>query len=74
MRPGQDKLTLTTVVEWVRGTLARHKAPIRVFWVGAGETIPEYPVTGSGKIRKDILQAVGNGLIAAEDPSRASKL
>lgn len=75
MRPGQSKLSLVTVVDWVRGTLARQKAPIRVFWVGPGEAIPEFVVTGTGKIRKDVLQNIGNKLIEEDTRSlRTSKL
>ncbi|PGH09908.1 hypothetical protein AJ80_07618 [Polytolypa hystricis UAMH7299] len=73
IRPGQKKPSLGALVEWVRGALARHKAPVRVFWVGAGEPIKEYPVTGSGKIRKEILREIGNGLIIPST-SRTSKL
>ncbi len=66
LRPGfgpDQKPTLRQVAEWVRETLAHQKAPSHLFWVGPGEeALQQYPVTGSGKIRKEILREMGNRL------------
>lgn len=63
MRPGHKKPDLEELKVWVRGALARHKSPVAVFWVGEAETIKEYPVTGTGKIRKEILREIGNQMV-----------
>ncbi|CAH0019802.1 unnamed protein product [Clonostachys rhizophaga] len=62
--PNQTKPTLEQLKFWVRETLGRHKAPVRVFWVGNGESITQYLVTRSGKIRKEILREAGNKMIS----------
>lgn len=53
LRPNQTKPKLEELKSWVRETLGRLKPPVRVFWVGNGESITQYPVTGSGKIRME---------------------
>ncbi|CAG9988730.1 unnamed protein product [Clonostachys byssicola] len=73
LRPNQTKPTLEELKSWVRETLGRHKAPVRVFWVGNGESITQYPVTGSGKIRKEVLREFGNKMISLST-APASKL
>lgn len=57
-----EKPSLKEIRRWVRKVLAPQKAPRYVFWVGAREAIKEYPVTGSGKVRKDILRSIAEGL------------
>lgn len=64
VRPGHQKLSLEDIQAFTRETLGRQKAPVRVFWVGSSEAIKEFPVTGSGKIRKEILREMGNKMIA----------
>jgi long-chain acyl-CoA synthetase len=51
-----ERPSLQEVQEFVRKKLARHKAPIHVFWLEPGE---EFPKTGSGKIQKHILRRMG---------------
>ncbi|KAH8892327.1 acetyl-CoA synthetase-like protein [Thozetella sp. PMI_491] len=62
VRPGQQKPYQDDVVAWVREELGRHKAPKHIIWVGKGEAVEDYPITGSGKIRKDLLREMGNRL------------
>jgi acyl-CoA synthetase (AMP-forming)/AMP-acid ligase II len=50
-RPG-----LKEVQMWVRKVLGRHKAPIKVFWLGE-DYREDVPLTGSGKIKKFELRA-----------------
>lgn len=54
--------------------LGRHKAPQYTFWVGPGEYIAEYPVTGSGKIRKEVLREVGNKMIEGASAAPMARL
>lgn len=51
------------VRSWVRQSLARHKAPKHVFWVGDDEVVRDYPKTGSGKHQKHLLRDIGHALI-----------
>jgi mevalonyl-CoA ligase len=60
LRPGSGKVPLEDLRQWVQLRLGRHKAPVHVFWVEKGEAIEEFPLTGSGKIRKDILRGLVN--------------
>lgn len=46
LRPGLEE-----VQKWVRKVLGRHKAPVKVFWLGR-DLLGPIPLTGSGKIRK----------------------
>ncbi|KAF7181263.1 hypothetical protein CNMCM7691_000481 [Aspergillus felis] len=62
-RPGHDRPSLAQVKDWVRGGLGRHKAPEFIWWVGPHDPISQYPATGSGKIRKDILREMGNAMV-----------
>lgn len=62
-----DKPSLDEIRAWVRQVLAPQKAPSYVFWVGPDEAVPEYPVTGSGKFRKDLLRSIGDQLKEKEN-------
>lgn len=73
-RPGSTKLTLEEVREWTQLRLGRHKAPAHILWVGEGEHIAEYPLTGNGKYRKDVLREVCNQLISGSSMSAQAKL
>lgn len=42
--------------EFVGQTLGRHKVPVHIFWLEAGEAFPQ---TGSRKIKKHILRERG---------------
>ncbi|KAK2755923.1 Acyl-CoA synthetase member 2 mitochondrial [Arachnomyces sp. PD_36] len=71
---GQDRPTLNEIKDWVRQELGRHKAPAYIQWVGPGDPISQYPTTGSGKIRKDILRDIGNEMVEDAAKIRAAKL
>lgn len=51
-----------TIRDWVRVSLARHKAPKFVFWVGHDEKVRDFPKTGSGKHQKHLLRDIGHSL------------
>lgn len=51
VRPSDAEL-----VEWVQMTLSPVKAPARIFWLGTDGLPDTFPLTGSGKIRKNVLQ------------------
>lgn len=57
-RPGEEELR-----EWVRQKLARHKAPKHIFWIGDAKVSDTYPLTGSGKIKKNVLRDLGDSLL-----------
>ncbi|KAB8218506.1 hypothetical protein BDV33DRAFT_205400 [Aspergillus novoparasiticus] len=65
--PQHNRPSLNDVKDWIWQVLGRHQAPVHVFWVGPGESIGQYPVTGSGKIRKDVLREIGNNMIAGQE-------
>ncbi|UDD55335.1 hypothetical protein AFCA_002967 [Aspergillus flavus] len=65
--PQHNRPSLNDVKDWIWQVLGRHKAPVHVFWVGPGDPIGQYPVTGSGKIRKDVLREIGNNMIAGQE-------
>jgi acyl-CoA synthetase (AMP-forming)/AMP-acid ligase II len=62
-RPEDEELR-----QWVRQTLARHKAPKYVFWIGDSEVGHDFPKTGSGKHQKHLLRDIGNKLVKAMMP------
>lgn len=57
-RPSNQELQ-----DWVRQTLSRHKAPGHIFWIGDSEVGEEYPLTGSGKVKKNVLRDIGESLL-----------
>jgi len=74
LRPGQVKPTLEEIRNWMRAELAPQKAPTHLFWIGPGESVEEYPMTGSGKIRKEILRGIGDRLVHGVSDRRVLKL
>ncbi|KAL1989795.1 hypothetical protein VTN49DRAFT_6992 [Thermomyces lanuginosus] len=62
--PGQKAPTPSEIRDWTRQTLGRHKAPKYVFILGSSPAIPAtMPQTGSGKIQKQKLRALGKELL-----------
>lgn len=55
------------VVDWVRQTLGRHKAPKHTFWIGDAGVGANFPMTASGKYQKHILRRIGAKLIQNEE-------
>lgn len=68
-RKSQSRPSTESLQEFVRANLGWHKAPAHIFWLGANE---DFPVTGSGKIKKHILKARGDKLIKSRQ--RTAKL
>lgn len=58
--------------EWCWSKLARHKSPQHVFWIGDAEVGNEFPQTGSGKIKKNLLRDLGNKFLRGPKCGRAS--
>jgi mevalonyl-CoA ligase len=73
-RPGAGKLSLDDARQWVQDRLGRHKAPAYIFWVGPTESVAEFPLTGNGKYRKDLLRNVGDRMVAEGGQRAPSKL
>ena len=57
------RLSDREISEWVHSTLARQKTPRYNFWLGSAGVGNEFPVTGSGKIKKNVLRDLGNSLV-----------
>jgi len=57
-RPSDDEIR-----DWVRMKLARHKAPKYIFWLGDKGVGNSFPLTGSGKVKKNVLRDLGDQLI-----------
>jgi acyl-CoA synthetase (AMP-forming)/AMP-acid ligase II len=62
-RSSQPRPPTQTLRDFVRQTLAWHKAPEHVFWLKEGE---EFPKTGSGKIKKHLLKEKAEWLLRKE--------
>jgi non-ribosomal peptide synthetase component E (peptide arylation enzyme) len=69
LRESQSKPSANSLQKFVRKALGWHKAPAHIFWLGEGES---FPMTGSGKIKKHILKALGDEAI--KKAMRISKL
>ncbi|KAE8142337.1 hypothetical protein BDV38DRAFT_295124 [Aspergillus pseudotamarii] len=55
------------VQSWVRETLAWHKAPVHIFWIGEPGVADDFPRTGSGKHQKHTMKGIGERLIAVKN-------
>lgn len=51
------------IIKWVLVSLGAQKAPTWIFWLGDGDVPPEFPITDSGKIKKNEMAELGNQLI-----------
>ncbi|KAI1630491.1 hypothetical protein EDD37DRAFT_690991 [Exophiala viscosa] len=63
-RPGNEEIR-----NWVREKLARHKAPKHIFWLGDDKVGDTYPLTGSGKVKKNVLRDIGDSLLKNLSPA-----
>lgn len=59
----KESLTTYIVQDWVRQKLARHKAPQHVFHLGEKDVGNEFPLTGSGKVKKNVLRDLADRLV-----------
>jgi long-chain acyl-CoA synthetase len=57
------------IQQWVLSKLARHKAPQHIFWVGSSEVGHSLPLTGSGKVKKNVLRDLGNTILTSREHS-----
>lgn len=55
---------------WVQQKLARHKVPQHIFYLGERDVGFEFPLTGSGKVKKNVLRELGNRLLKQRGSSR----
>ncbi|KAJ2892306.1 hypothetical protein MKZ38_010009 [Zalerion maritima] len=62
-RPGHAQPSDAELASWVKSTLGSHKAPAKIFWMGFGGVPATFPATGSGKVKKTELAAIGNKLV-----------
>ena len=66
LKPTMEGITRPSLIElqkWTRQKLSRYKAPAHIFWLGDTSVgILEIPTTGSGKVQKFKLRALGDRL------------
>ncbi|EFW21587.1 SIN component scaffold protein Sid4 [Coccidioides posadasii str. Silveira] len=68
LEEGSSPPSAEEVRNWTRQTLGRHKAPRHVFVFGHDPCLPPLmPLTGSGKIQKQVLRDLGKTLVAQID-------
>lgn len=65
--PGTERPSLEELAAWVRLNLSYQKAPTRVFWLGDDDLPRDFPLLGSGKIRKNVLEEIGRQKLCALD-------
>ncbi|KID80539.1 Acyl-CoA ligase sidI [Metarhizium brunneum] len=61
---GSPQPTDAELRDWVRSTLGKHKSPAHVLWLGQDGVPCDVPLTGSGKVRKFEMAALGNEILA----------
>lgn len=61
-RPG-GRVSDEEIRSWVRSKLARYKTPQHIFWVGDSGVGDYLPLTGSGKIKKNVLRDIGDSIL-----------
>ncbi|KAH8817446.1 hypothetical protein F5884DRAFT_668161 [Xylogone sp. PMI_703] len=59
---------------WTRQTLGRHKAPQHIFWLGEEGAPIDIPQTGSGKVKKFELRALGEIIVNERDNRKKERL
>ncbi|KAE8326418.1 hypothetical protein BDV39DRAFT_215997 [Aspergillus sergii] len=62
--PIVQRLSDEEVQGWVRETLAWHKTPVYIFWIGDPDVADDFPRTGTGKHQKHIMKKIGERIIA----------
>ncbi|RAL15882.1 putative long-chain-fatty-acid-CoA ligase [Aspergillus homomorphus CBS 101889] len=58
-RPATERPSNIDLAAWVCQTLSCHKAPVWLFWLGDEGVPSEFPLSGSGKICKNVLEEIG---------------
>ncbi|KIW29108.1 uncharacterized protein PV07_04945 [Cladophialophora immunda] len=75
LEEGCDRPSDEEIRSWVRQTLARFKAPVKIWWLGdKARGIPaQWPKTSNGKLKKKDIKTLGAQLMKSEkQPLRAS--
>jgi mevalonyl-CoA ligase len=75
LEEGFDRPSDQEIRSWVRQTLAKFKAPVKIWWLGdAKRSIPsQWPTTSNGKLRKKDIKELGARLLKSEElPMRSS--
>ncbi|KAJ4193163.1 hypothetical protein NW767_010452 [Fusarium falciforme] len=62
---GPGRPSTSELQTWVGKTLARHKIPAYIWWIGDKDVCKTLPQTASGKVRKVALRDTGSRLIGA---------
>lgn len=63
LSPGHSRPSDAAIIEWVLASLGAQKVPLWVFWLGEGGVPSLFPITDSGKIRKNEMAELGNQLV-----------
>lgn len=63
LRPGHSRPSEAEIIDWALGSLGTQKTPQWIFWLGDGGVPFVFPITDSGKIKKNEMAALGNQLI-----------
>ena len=76
LEDGREKPDDEAIRKWVRDTLSRFKAPVRVWWLGDVEKgcPAEWPKTANGKLRKKDIREIGASKPVTILPSLAHNL
>lgn len=62
------------IKQWVQTKLARHKTPEYIFWVGDPEVGDSLPLTGSGKVKKNLLRDMGNAILTSRKSNEQRRM
>ncbi|KNG81423.1 long-chain-fatty-acid-CoA ligase [Aspergillus nomiae NRRL 13137] len=61
--PGQPRPSGSEIIEWLQKSLGAQKVPTWIFWLGDDDVPFVFPITDSGKIRRNEMTNVGNKLV-----------
>lgn len=60
---GHSRPSDSDITEWILASLGTQKIPLWIFWLGDGDVPSVFPITDSGKIKKNEMAELGNQLI-----------
>ncbi|KAI9929381.1 hypothetical protein ASPWEDRAFT_537115 [Aspergillus wentii DTO 134E9] len=63
LAPEKSRPSDQEVIKWVQMNLAPHKAPRWIFWLGHDDVPVAFPITDSGKIKRNEVTEIGHRLI-----------
>ncbi|KAE8422079.1 hypothetical protein BDV36DRAFT_280118 [Aspergillus pseudocaelatus] len=61
--PGQPRPSASEIIEWLQLSLGAQKAPAWIFWLGDGDVPVVFPITDSGKIKRNEMADLGNRFV-----------